>query len=161
MHFRTFRLQPRYAPLFQPYFFAPGRLGLRFALFAIGGSSDFAHSQQSRQSHKAVSSSLWGPPLGPSVYGLSFHFQLLSTPPRGDAVTFSYWRLAPPERDFHPLALTAPKRTSADILVRRWTCGCRGLAITQRRTRMSALQSPVPTTLEKSKLRTGETNGGF
>ena len=25
-------------------------------------------------------------------YGLSFHFQLLSTPPRGDAVTFSYWR---------------------------------------------------------------------
>src|SRR6266481_1425382 len=46
-------------------------------------------------------------------YGLSIHFQLLSTSPRGDAVTFRYWRLAPPERDFHPLALTAPKRTSA------------------------------------------------
>src|SRR6476661_2846936 len=37
-----------------------------------------------------------------SVYGLSVHFQLLSTSPRGDAVTFNYWRLAPPGRDFHP-----------------------------------------------------------
>jgi hypothetical protein len=35
-------------------------------------------------------------------YGLSFHFQLLSTPHCQDAVTFHYWRLAPPERDFHP-----------------------------------------------------------
>src|SRR5438445_932605 len=39
-------------------------------------------------------------------YGLSLHFQLLSTSPRGDAVTFHYWRLAPPERDFHPPAHT-------------------------------------------------------
>ena len=37
-------------------------------------------------------------------YGLTVHFQLLSTSPQGDAVTFRYWRLAPPERDFHPLA---------------------------------------------------------
>src|SRR6185295_11216491 len=34
----------------------PGRLGPRFALRAFGGSSDFAHYSQSRQSHKAVSS---------------------------------------------------------------------------------------------------------
>ena len=38
-----------------------------------------------------------------------------------------------------------------DILVRRWACG---LTITQRWTRMSTLQSPVPTTLEKSKMCT-------
>jgi len=35
---------------------APGRLRLRFALVAIGGSSDFVHYSQSRQSHLAVSS---------------------------------------------------------------------------------------------------------
>ena len=74
----------------------------RFALVAIGGSSDFVHYPQSHQSYPAVSSSFWESPLDSSVYGLSFHFQLLSTSPRGDAVTFRYWRLAPPERDFHP-----------------------------------------------------------
>ena len=42
------------------------------------------------------------PLFGPLFYGLSVHFQLLPTPPHGDAVTFSCWRLAPPERDFHP-----------------------------------------------------------
>src|SRR5438445_11210128 len=42
-------------------------LGPRFALSAIGGSSDFAHCSQSRQSHKAVSSSLRGSPLDSSV----------------------------------------------------------------------------------------------
>jgi len=31
MHFWTFRLHPRYAPLFRQCFFAPGRLGLRLA----------------------------------------------------------------------------------------------------------------------------------
>ena len=35
-------------------------------------------------------------------YGLSFRFQLLSTPCRQDAVTFNSWREAPPQRDFHP-----------------------------------------------------------
>ena len=35
---------------------APGRLGPRFAFWAIGGSSDFVHRSQSRQSHMAVSS---------------------------------------------------------------------------------------------------------
>ena len=36
----------------------PGRLCPRFAWAAIGGSSDFAHYSQSRQSHQAVSSLL-------------------------------------------------------------------------------------------------------
>jgi len=40
---------------------------------------------------------------------------------------------------------------SADILVRRWACG---LPSTQTRTRMSALQAPVPTTLEECEMRT-------
>src|SRR5207253_2248322 len=35
-------------------------------------------------------------------YGLSIHFQLLSTRHRWLAVTFSSWREAPPKRDFHP-----------------------------------------------------------
>ncbi len=42
----------------------------------------------------------------------------LHVKPRGDAVTFGYWRLAPPERDFHPPALTAPKRTNAGFPTR-------------------------------------------
>ena len=32
LHFRTFRLHPLHAPLFRRCFFAPGRLGRRFAL---------------------------------------------------------------------------------------------------------------------------------
>ena len=83
---------------------APRRLGHRFVLGTTGGSSDFAHYSQSHQSHKAVSSSFCGRSMRPSFYGLSVRFQLLSTPPRGDAVTFSYRRLAPPERDSHPPA---------------------------------------------------------
>src|SRR5262245_56933082 len=42
------------------------------------------------------------PVFGSPFYGLSVHFQLLSTPCRHGAVTFRYWREAPPERDFHP-----------------------------------------------------------
>jgi len=43
---------------------------------------DFAISSQARRSHYAETSS--------SSYGLDIRFQLLSTPPLGDAVTFSY-----------------------------------------------------------------------
>ena len=101
MHFRTFRLQPPHAP--------PSRLcssvraGLAPGLHwvAPGGSSDFALFQQSRQSHVAESS-LCRSPRGPQFYGLSFRFQLLTTPRRRDAVTFHSWREAPPQRDFHP-----------------------------------------------------------
>jgi len=45
----------RCAP-FPAMLLAPGRLGPRFALAAIGVSSDFVHCSQSRQSHLAVSS---------------------------------------------------------------------------------------------------------
>ena len=117
--FRTFRLHPlNNAPVAAMLCYRP-RLGPRFALAAIGGASDFVQSQQSHQSYSAVSSSYRESPLDSSVYGLSIHFQLLSTSPRGDAVTFSYWRLAPPERDFHPLALAAPKRTRPGAFTRR------------------------------------------
>jgi len=45
-------------------------------------TSDFALIQQARRRHLAESSSL--------SYGPIIRFQLLPTPPRGDAVTFSY-----------------------------------------------------------------------
>jgi len=67
---------------------APGGLGHRFALPAIGGSSDFAHCSQARQSHQAVSSSCRGPLWASLFYGRSVHFQLLSTSRHRDAVTF-------------------------------------------------------------------------
>ena len=89
VHFQTFRLQPPHAPLLRRCFCIPGRPGPRFALSAIGGSSDFAHCSQSRQSHMAVSSSCRRQSLRLQFYGLSVHFQLLSTSRCQDAVTFS------------------------------------------------------------------------
>jgi hypothetical protein len=90
LHFRTFRLQPPSAPPPRQYLwlrtgFAPDSLCI-----AIGGHSDFVHSQQSRQSHQAVSSLCRNALMASLFYGLSVHFQLLSTPCRHDAVTFSY-----------------------------------------------------------------------
>ena len=38
---------------------------------------------------------------GSSTYGLSFHLQLLPTPPHDDAVTFDYWATTHPGADFH------------------------------------------------------------
>jgi hypothetical protein len=67
MHFRTFRLQPPHAPLFRPCFLLRAGLTPDSRCCAIGGSSDFALSQQSRQSHKAESSSFRGFTLNPSV----------------------------------------------------------------------------------------------
>ena len=67
----------------------------------MAGSSDFAFTWQARQSHQAESSSCRDP-CGPLFYGLFVHVQLLSTPCRHDAVTFSHRRLAPPGRDSHP-----------------------------------------------------------
>ena len=57
--------------------------------------------------------------FGPSVYGLSVYFQLLSTSPRGDAVTFSFWRKLHQRGTFTLLRTLTPKRTSADIPVRK------------------------------------------
>src|SRR6185436_6023184 len=81
---------------------APGGLGHRFAL-------DCSRRYFGLRTLLAVSSVASGriefvsrPAIGPLFYGLSVHFQLLSTPCRHDAVTFSYWREAPPERDLHP-----------------------------------------------------------
>ena len=39
---------------------------------------------------------------GSSSYGLPVRFRLLSTPPRGDAVTFSFGVMAYSDKDFHP-----------------------------------------------------------
>src|SRR5216684_1057307 len=88
-HFQTFRLHPPHAPLLRQCFGFRADLAPRFAFPAIGGSSDFAHCSQSHQSHKAVSSSLSQAILRLQFYGLSVHFQLLSTSRCRDAVTFS------------------------------------------------------------------------
>lgn len=89
------------APVFRPYFLLRAGLASDSLGFAIGGSSDFVHCSQSRRSHQAVSS-LYRRRVARQLYGLSVHFQLLSTRHRWLAVTFRYWREAPPKRDFHP-----------------------------------------------------------
>ena len=58
-------------------------------------------------------------------YGLPFRFQLLSTPFRNDAVTFSYDVMAYADRDFHPVdklplwahKLSATKRSCKPIII--------------------------------------------
>jgi len=81
---------------------APGELGHRFAL-------DCSRRNFGLRTLLAVSSVASGRiefvsrlTVEPQFYGLSVHFQLLSTPCRHDAVTFGYWREAPPKRDSHP-----------------------------------------------------------
>jgi len=81
---------------------APGRLGLRFALDCsrrfFGLRSVVAVSSVAHGRIEFVSRAI----QARQFYGLSFRFQLLSTPCRQDAVTFNSWREAPPQRDFHP-----------------------------------------------------------
>jgi len=60
-------------------------------------------------------------------------------------------RIAGYSHEYHNLGAQLTFSWSADILVRRRACG---LPITQTRTRMSALQPPVPTTLEECEMRT-------
>lgn len=81
---------------------APGGLGHRFALcryrrfFGLRTSPVVSSVASGRIEFVSQ------PSFGPQFYGLSVHFQLLSTPCRHDAVTFSFWREAPPQRDSHP-----------------------------------------------------------
>src|ERR1043166_7993390 len=81
---------------------APGGLGYRFALNCFrqffGLRTFLAVSSVASGRIEFVSR----PSIGPLFYRLSIHFQLLSTPCRHDAVTFSCWREAPPKRDFSP-----------------------------------------------------------
>jgi hypothetical protein len=101
LNFWIFRLQPPHA-LLSRHCFGSGRLGQRFALAAIVSSSDFAHHMQAHQSHQAESSLCRRVQGTRLFYGLSLHFQLLSTRHCWLAVTFGYWQEAPPERDSHP-----------------------------------------------------------
>src|SRR5665213_518017 len=89
-------------PRLRPLLLAPGGLGLRFAL-------DCSRRFFGLRSLLAVSSVASGriefvsrASSARQFYGLSFRFQLLSTPCRQNAVTFNSWRKAPPQRDFHP-----------------------------------------------------------
>ena len=68
------------APAFRRYFLLRAGLANDSLFFAIVSSSDFAHYSQSHQSHKAVSSLCRRLSQEPKqFYGLSIHFQLLST----------------------------------------------------------------------------------
>src|SRR6266705_2455918 len=81
---------------------APGRLGPRFAFPAIGGSSDFVHYSQSRQSHKAVSSLCRGRCFAHSSTDYLFTSSCSPRPVAGTQLLLVVWREAPPGRDFHP-----------------------------------------------------------
>ena len=97
---------------------APGRLCLRFALAAIGGSSDFAHYSQSRQSHMAVSSLCRRARLRSSSTDYLFTSSCSPRRVAGTQLLSVVRREAPPERDFHPRCALAPKRTSARVFRR-------------------------------------------
>src|SRR5882762_993938 len=90
--------------------------------------------------------------FGPSVYGLSVYFQLLSTSPRGDAVTFSFWRKLHQRGTFTLLRTLTPKRTSADSLsarsLLRFTCWAYDLA--NLADKLSALRSAHTLNLNSS-----------
>ena len=81
---------------------APGGLGLRFAPSGyrrfFGFRSLLAVSSVACSRIEFVSRGQ----TFPQLYGLSVHFQLLSTPCHHGAVTFGCWWEAPPGRDFHP-----------------------------------------------------------
>jgi hypothetical protein len=81
---------------------APGRLGPRFAFPAIGGSSDFAHCSQSRQSHKAVSSLCRGRSVARSSTDYLFTSSCSPRRVAGTQLLSVVWREAPPGRDSHP-----------------------------------------------------------
>src|SRR5678816_4707770 len=82
----------------------PEGLRLRFAFWAIRGSSDFVQFPQSHQSHVAVSSSCCRPCWPGSLrtnrsLSVALHLILRSR----SHFRFSWWE-APPGRVFHPLA---------------------------------------------------------
>ena len=80
---------------------------------AYRASFGLRHENAGSSSHTAESSSLYcGPPV---------RIQLLSTPPRGDAVTFSYRALAYPDTDFHR-ANVAPSRAHIPRPLERYSC---------------------------------------
>src|SRR6266542_6468355 len=97
MHFWTFRLQSPHVPPHRHCFslragLATDSLGSRCRRF-FGLRSLLAVSSVTSGRIEFVSRLS----IEPQFYGLSVHFQLLSTSPHSDAVTFSCWRLAPPE----------------------------------------------------------------
>jgi hypothetical protein len=102
MPFQTFRLQPPLRPRSPAMLLVPGGLDPRFALSSyrrfFGLRSLLAVSSVASGRIEFVSRAF----QARQFYGLSFRFQLLSTPRRRNAVTFNSWREAPPQRDFHP-----------------------------------------------------------
>jgi hypothetical protein len=123
MHFRTFRLQPPYAPPFRQYFVLQAGFAADSLLLAIGGRSDFVHSKQSRQSQQAVSSLCRNAMRHRS--STDYPFTSSCSPPRVATAQFPSVtrREAPPVRDFHSLCTLTLKRTLRALYERgydRW-----------------------------------------
>src|SRR3954465_11505225 len=90
LHFWTFRLQPPHAPPSSGHTSCSGRAWPPIRLFRLSAvlrTSFIPSSLVSRIRPYRVCIAVL---QAPQFYGLSLHFQLLSTPCRHDAVTFSY-----------------------------------------------------------------------
>ena len=122
---------------------APVRLGPRFALGAIGGSSDFAHYSQSRQSHMAVSSLCRRARLRSSSTDYLFTSSCSPRRVAGTQLLSVVRREAPPERDFHP-----PVRTGSQAHERGHSCP-------QRREKSPATLLFLERSSNRTLLRTG------
>ena len=95
------RLPRHIFPTFRPQTLDAASTSLPTTTVACRVFPDFALNPQARRVHPAESGSLsYGPPV---------RLQLLSTPPRGDAVTFDYRAVVHPDTDFHR-ANVAPSR---------------------------------------------------
>jgi hypothetical protein len=97
---------------------APGGLGPRLALLRCRRFFGFRSLRVGSSVASGRIEFVSQPSLGPQFYGLSFRFQLLSTPCCQDAVTFISWREAPPQRDFHP-PMHAPSQAHSRSAPRR------------------------------------------
>ena len=119
LHFQTFRLQPPHAPLASGHTSCSGQAWppIRLAgLSAVLRTSFIDSSLVSRIRPNRVCVAV---PRAPLFYGLSVHFQLLSTPYRYGAVTFSYPEGSSPGEGLSPpvhVHSQAHYRRSPDLL---------------------------------------------
>lgn len=84
---------------------------------SIALSATTACCVNSRLRHFSAGSPQYPAETGSSSYGPTVRFRLLPTPPRDDAVTFSYGAVANSDRDFHP-ANGTPSRAYTKPLAR-------------------------------------------
>ena len=94
------------------------RLGPRFAWRASGGASDFAHCSESRQSHKAVSSSCRGRFHARSSTDYPFTSSCSPRPDRQDAVSFRCLAGSTARKGLAPFGVCAFPSARAQAILR-------------------------------------------